>query len=673
MFRSEKTKIRVIFTGVILITILAFLVDFGAFYNNTLGKTLPKIKEVPYRLGLDLLGGTHLVYKADVSQVSADERSSAVEGVRDVIERRINVFGVSEPVVQSAKSGDEYRIVVELAGIKDINQAINMIGETPLLEFKEEDTDVKDLTDEQKKQVEEYNKDAEKRAQDIFGKALSGGDFFSLAQEFSEDENVKESNGGLGWINKGSGYDEIFQSSESGDIAKEPIRLVDAENGFNIIKINEKRTQKEGDLGLDKKEVKASHILICFQGAQNCQSDLTREQARQQIDELKKQATPANFSQLAAQVSGEPGAETNKGNLGWFTREAMVSQFSDAVFSQKVGTISDVVETEFGFHLIYKEDERFLYEYNVDRILIYKLTKDAILGAQDPWKNTQLTGKNLKRATVQFNQNDNTPEIRLEFDSEGSTLFSEITKRNVGKPVAIFLDGQPISIPTVNQEITSGDAVISGHFTIKEAKILAQRLNAGALPIPIELINQQTVGASLGAVSVEKSLKAGIIGVILVALFIILFYRLPGILAVISLTVYGLLMLAIFKLWPVTLTLSGLAGFVLSIGMAVDANILIFARFKEELRDHKPMSKAISESFRRAWPSIRDGNASTLLTCLVLINFTTSIVKGFAITLGVGVLVSMFSAIFVTKVLMQLTLSDKLSEKRWLFGVKKDK
>ena len=187
------------------------------------------------------------------------------------------------------------------------------------------------------------------------------------------------------------------------------------------------------------------------------------------------------------------------------------------------------------------------------------------------------------------------------------------------------------------------------------------------MPVPIDLINQQTVGASLGHKSVENSLRAGIIGLILVAVFMVIFYRLPGLLAVLALSIYGFLILAIFKLWPITLTLSGIAGFVLSIGMAVDANVLIFERFKEELRAGKPMANAIEEGFTRAWPSIRDGNFSTLITCFILIQFSTSVVKGFAITLGIGIIISMFSAIVITKNFLKLVDTEWLENKRWMF------
>ena len=672
MFKSEKQKTRAIVAGIVILTLAAALIDFGSRYNRYFGDVLPRMKEIPFRLGLDLLGGTRLMYEADVSQVPGSEQAQALEGVREVIERRVNIFGVSEPVVQTAIAGENYRLIVELAGIKDINQAITMIGETPLLEFKEQNEAARVLTDAQQKAMDKFNQEAEKKAKTVLAKALAGEDFTSLAKQYNEDEITKDKNGDLGWIKNADGaYFSIYERAQTVAVGKVAPQLVNEDKGFNVIKVEDKRAQKEeGGLGLDKKEAEASHLLICYAGAERCDGKLSKDQARQKISELKVKATPENFGQLAADNSTEPGADGSQGKLGWFSKEAMVKEFADAIFTQAVGTISDIVETKFGFHLIYKTGERSLYEYKVSRIFINQQTAEDILGPEDPWKNTQLSGKYLQRSAVEFNPNDNSPEVRLSFNSEGKDLFADITKRNVGKPVAIFLDGVPISIPTVNEAITSGDAVITGRFTIKEAKLLAQRLNAGALPVPIKLVSQNTVGASLGKTSVEASLRAGLWGILLVALFMIIIYRLPGLLSVLALGFYGLAILAVFKIWPVTLTLAGVAGFILSIGMAVDANVLIFSRLAEELRAGKPWLIALNESFRRAWPSIRDGNATTLLVCLILIQFGTSIIKGFAVTLTIGILVSMFSALVVTKYLMKLIISEKLAQKRWLFGVK---
>ena len=261
----------------------------------------------------------------------------------------------------------------------------------------------------------------------------------------------------------------------------------------------------------------------------------------------------------------------------------------------------------------------------------------------------------------------------MQFNDEGKKLFAEITARNVGKPVAIFLDNQPISIPRVNEAITGGEAVITGNFDLTEAKQLTQRLNAGALPVPITLISQQTVGASLGSESLQKSLFAGLIGFVLVIIFMILYYRLPGFLAVVALLVYAVAVLFVFKAIPVTLTLAGIAGFILSVGMAVDANVLIFERMREELKLGKPLGTAIDVGLKRAWPSIRDGNATTLITCFVLAWFGTSSIKGFGITLGIGVILSMLSALFVTKHFMYLFIRDDKKYNLWWFGLKKKK
>lgn len=508
---SARKKAWWILGLIVAFTLLVALTVGGNYYNNfsqELSKKtnnvviLPKVGNIPFSLGLDLQGGTHLVYSADVKNIPEADRASALDSARDVIERRVNAFGVAEPMVQVNKSvSGDYQIVADLAGIKDVSQAIKMIGETPTLEFKE------------------------------------------LAPE----------------------------------------------------------------------------------------------------------------SAVAITANGSTTASTT-----------------------------------------------------VD------------LGAARNWKDTELTGKYLKRASLQFNQNDGSPEVSLQFDGDGAKLFEDITGRNLGKPVAIFLDGYPISTPTVNDKIPGGSAVISGRFTIEEAKLLVTRLNSGALPVPVTLISQKTVESSLGSQSISDSLRAVLLGLLLVSLFMIFYYRLPGLLSVLSLLVYGLTVLAIFKVlpfWlafivivimvglifytfnelkifngtlallfaiigillfvyatkPITLTLSGIAGFILSIGMAVDANILIFARTREELKSGKSVSQAVDAGFKRAWPSIRDGNVSTIITCLILIFFGTSSVQGFGTTLFIGIAVSLFSAIVVTHTLFVVILGDWLEKRTWLLGTRRVK
>jgi preprotein translocase subunit SecD len=449
-------------------------------------------KDFATHLGLDLQGGSHLVYQANFEGIDAGDRADALTAVRDTIERRVNSFGVSEPLVQV--QGDD-QIVVELPGIDDINKAIELIGQTPLLEFK---------------------------------------------------------------------------------------------------------TQS---------------------------------------------ATPQ-----------EPKAKVN----------------------DKGEVVVDPASLEGG------------------------------------WDSTGLTGKQLKRATADIQQGSGTiggtVVVRLQFDDEGTQLFSDITSANLGKPIAIFLDGEILSAPTVQNAITNGEAVITGSFTADVAKELATRLNSGALPVPIELISQQNVGATLGQESINKSIIAGLIGLLLIIIFMLANYRFPGVLAIVALAIYILMSIAIFKIgisitavilvgvffllgitvsrWfgflalisyvaliflggvaPVTLTLAGIAGFILSIGMAVDANILIFERLKEEIRAGKDINKAIDDGFARAWLSIRDSNVSSLITTLILYMFGTPSIKGFAVTLAIGIIISMFTAITITRTFLKLFVTGKVMSHPWLFGV----
>jgi len=458
--KRKQSNLGLIILGVFILVVLAGSLDYPVlwdkaadFLNSNISLGLPYFHKLPFRLGLDLQGGTHLVYQADLSNIEEKERQDSMEGIRDVIERRVNLFGVAEPLVQINKIKDSYRIIVELPGVKDVHQAIEMIGETPYLEFKEE-------------------------------------------------RSSKET-------------DDILKQQEAGD------------------------------------------------------------------EEAKK---------------------------------------LDLYF-----------------------------------------------------KNTLLTGRYLKKSQLEFDQTTYKPYVGLEFNNEGSKLFGDITTKNVNKRVAIYLDGIPISIPVVQEPITGGRAQISGDFTVEEAKKLVQRLNAGALPVPIILISQQNVGASLGEASLDRSLKAALVGLIVVALFMIFYYRLPGILAVIALAIYAVIVLAIFKLIPVTLTLAGIAGFVLSVGMAVDANVLVFERMKEELRSGRNLGRGINEGFKRAWPSIRDGNISTLITAIILFWFGTGVIKGFALTLFIGILISMFTAMIVTKTFLKLFVGGKIEKIRWIFGKAKVK
>ena len=442
---------------------------------KTLDETLnlPYFWDVPFSQGLDLRGGIHLIYSADLSGVKRSDRGESMDGLRDVIERRVNLFGVSDPQVVVENTNGEYRLIVELAGVQDFSSAIDIIGQTPYLEFKE-------------------------------------------LREFEDQKR-------------------ILQQVVQGELT-------------------------------DK-------------GFENICANVTPELIR-----------------LAIQETGE--------------------------------------------------DPCFI--------------------------STGLTGKYLKSATVQFSGGGSSvgpsqPIISLELDDEGSKIFEEITERNIGKPLAIYLDGILRSAPTIQDKISGGRAQITG-FDIEQSKQIARDLNAGALPVPINLISQQSIGASLGEESLRDSLRAGILGAIAVIIFMITIYRLSGFLAVISLGIYLSLFLAILKLIPVTLTLPGIAGLILSIGMAVDANILVFERLREEMTkktqtEGNDFLLMLNHAYERAWSSIRDGNISTLLTSGILFWFSTSFIKGFALTLGIGILVSMFSVMIVTRYLMRFAGEGRFGKK----------
>ena len=291
---------------------------------------------------------------------------------------------------------------------------------------------------------------------------------------------------------------------------------------------------------------------------------------------------------------------------------------------------------------------------------------------QETWVSTGVSGKDLKNAYLGTDQTGQEWHVNFVLNDKGSRKFGKLTSEMVGKPLGIFFDNELVSSPVVNTAITGGEGYISGNFKKEEAQNMVNLLNAGALPVPAVIIEENSVGPTLGLDSLHKSEIAGLIGISVVMLFMILYYRVPGFIANIALTIYALLVFAIFKIIPVTLTLAGIAGFILSIGMAVDANILIFERTKEELRIGRTLFAAINAGFERAFTSIFDSNMTTIITCSILYMFGTSIVKGFALTLAIGVAVSMFTAITVTKNFMHLIFgAGELTHPGW-FGLKKE-
>ncbi len=399
-------------------------------------------RDLTFRKGLDLQGGTSVTLKADMKGVDDSQRDNALESAKTVIEKRVNFLGVSEPIVQTSRVSSDYRIIVEIPGVTDANAAISLIGKTAKLTF---------------------------------------------------------------WEDVASGSAQL-----------------------------------------------------------------------------------------------------------------------------KVNTASPSADLPLGIQQLFENP-----------------------------KQTNLTGSDLQNAAVSFNENSGKPQVQLTFTSNGAKKFADITKRNVGKIVAIALDNQVIEAPRVNEPIFGGNAVITGEFTTEQAKTVQIQLNAGALPVSLSVLRQQAIGATLGQSSLERSLLAGFIGFLVIIIFMISLYGKPGIVACFALAIYTLLLLSLFRLIPITLTLAGIAGLILSIGIAVDANILIFERMKEEIRRGRARDMAINLGFVRAWPSIRDSNISSLITCAILYYFGTGIVRGFALTLALGIIVSMFSAIFVTKTFLKVFYKNK--------------
>lgn len=288
-------------------------------------------------------------------------------------------------------------------------------------------------------------------------------------------------------------------------------------------------------------------------------------------------------------------------------------------------------------------------------------TSSSTLDVINNFERSALTGRFLTKASLTFDQTTNRPMVSLQFNDEGSKLFAEITKANIGKQVAIFLDGLPISSPTVNEEITGGKAVISGTFTIEEARVLVGRLNAGALPLPVSLSGTTVIGPTLGTSATAAGIKATEIGFLLVVMFMLFWYRLPGFMASLGLIVYSLIMLMLFKLIPVTLTSAGIAGFIISVGLAVDANVLTFERMKEEIRNGKGLIDAVDIGFARAWTSIRDSHIAAIIVSVILFWMGTSVVKGFAFTFFLGAVVSLISAQLITRVFMRAIANKSTS------------
>ena len=687
------------------------------------------ILEQEVNLGLDLQGGSQLDYKIDLRDVPEGDRKDIIEGVMEVINKRVNNLGVSEPNIYTSKIGEEHHIIVELAGIKDLDEAKSTVGKTIQLEFKTENN-----------QVDENQKEKVRENAEAFLASVSSSEssFEVLAEEEAKANPGKVSYEvtELEYKDQVSGDlipDKVFAVAE-GTVINEVIEdnagfiyengALTPQEGFFIVKVLEKVEDSERKTVIPK-EVNASHILVAYEGAERADAAITRSktEARELANDILRQAQEegANFGSLAAENSDEPGANISKGKLPEAVKAggSYVKDFTDAALAlENEGQVTaTVVETEFGFHIIRAdsikaETEEVTVEPQV------KLAKLIFSTTPDPWKSTELTGQFFERADVQFDHLLN-PIVGIQFDSEGARLFEELTENNIGKQMAIFVGGELISAPTVNDKITGGQAVITGSFTVDQAQDLARDLNTGAIPAPITLTGQYTIGASLGQEALQKSLKAGMIGLALLLLYMLAYYRVPGLLADLALAIYAVVLMFLIKValplpialvialgiffslvyvilknkepfleksismlvasfalfffafllsTPVVLTLAGVAGVILSIGMAVDANVLIFERIKEEIQEGRTYKQAVELGFERAWSSIRDSNFSSLITCAILYYFGSSIIRGFALNLAAGILISMFTAITITRAFMNSLDGTKIVENKLLLG-----
>ncbi len=662
--QSSKRNLNLGVAAIVLLFLFTASIAFPKTWNtffNAIGIPAVTLNEEEFKLGLDLQGGAHLVYDADMSAIDEGERESALEGVRDVIERRVDAFGVAEPLVQTQLGGGNYRIIIELAGIFDVSEAIAQIGETPILEFKiPRETEVL-ATEDQQSIIDTANITEEASALAVLDRALAGEDFSSLVDEFSIDRSTSLEGGIIENLdNAGPIFGELINQITTENIQPGVINgLYESGSSMHIVNYTER---------VEDAAIEASHILVCHAESLRCDNDRSKVEAQLLAEEIARDVSVANFAATATEKSDGPSAEDG-GSLGLVQRGQMVQDFEDALFAISDGSISGVIETDFGYHIIYRQSSSPIYTYNIAHIEMPWTTILDLIGGDAAWENTELSGEHINQASVAFDPNTGLPYVVMDFNAEGGELFQQLTESRVGEVIAIFLDGEPISIPVVQEAIYGGQATISGNFTLEESKLLAMRLNAGALPVAIDLVSQQTVGPTLGATSLERSLKAAMIGFALVAIFMVAYYRLCGLLAVMALFVYSAINLTLYKWLGVTITLAGIAGFILSIGMAVDANVLIFERLKEELKSGRDLPTAIDEGFRRAWTSIRDGNLTTLIASIVLFSMATSFVKGFALTLAVGIIISMLTAILVTRVFLKWTSSFKVGKSTWLYGV----
>ena len=533
------------------------------------------------KLGLDLQGGSHLVYQSDLKNElgeSIPPTKTQMDALIKTIERRVNSSGLGEPIIQLL--GDD-RLLIQLPGITDPERAKSLIGETARLEFKHRYTDASDPV----------------------------------------DKTINE-----GVLNS---YIGLYPTSTSEIDAKN-----DSEDNSSDKKDNEPDPVAP-PLGVFVKFSENSYQIF-----------------KQLHENIVQSLESPGYDRLQVEVSGNDDARRFE-LLGTFITETAAE--SEFVFMIPSNYYESVEKAQIALG----DDPKF------ELLSILVGQRDEVIG---------LTGEDLERAYPGQHQQTNKPIINVEFNEDGTRKFAELTTDIAGTNdrIAIFLDQDELISPVVNQPILGGAAFIDGPtFTIDRVNDLSLMLESGRLPVPIKLLQERDVDAVLGADSLSKSYYAAGVGLLLVVVFMILYYRIPGIFASMALFFYCLLVISVFKLLSVTLTLSGIAAAILSVGMAVDANILIFERLKEELRLGRTLTMAVNMGFSRAWPAIRDSNVSTLITCLILFWFAdqlgATIVKGFAVTLSIGVIISMISALLITQTILKVASHSILSKLLYLY------
>jgi protein-export membrane protein SecD len=682
--------------GIAVVSIL-IAIPSSSFGDNAISQ---KFQAFKITLGLDLAGGTELDYRIDLSDAIAqnndDDPENNVsldfisESVRNALEARVNPAGVGEIIIKRSQVDTEEHVIIQMPPSANVDRAKQDAEQDNRLEFFEEDPGQINM-----KKLElagilntltPWN--WQSRADEL---TLDDNvEFITTEKRFRDDINDPTLAEKLFSASRGTFLSEIVETqtepeytmTEDGNIEFKSF----PKNVLAIVRLTEKAQAPREKT--NPATAGARHILFGYPEANRADPDVkyqskeeAQEEAEKMLAKLQEEGVE-NFGELAKEFSTEGAAQQTGGDLGEFERERMVPEFSDAVFSmEEPGLVGEVVESSFGFHVI---DVLKKTPQSTETVYEDQISYEMIGWSSDElgWIETKLGGKQLENATVGYDEIGQ-PIVNLLFDAEGGDLFAELTERVAAKScdggpcrLGIKVGDRWITQPTVREKIIGRSSQISGNFTFESARELSDGLNLGAIDAPVILSGQISITPELGHEQLNKSLKAGIFGFIAIMIFLIIMYRFTGAIAAVALTLYGTMFVTILKIWPesfggpIVLTLAGIAGIVLSIGLAVDGNILIFERLKEELKRGRSLEQAVDLGFERAWTAIKDSNLTTLLTCLILFSFGSSVIKGFAITLIVGTMLSMFTAITISRNLLRFSLLFKCFHKSSLFGVK---